>query len=151
MQYTFQNLSTCRQRTFFSSESHSFCLYRKDERALPGDLRSRNFCPPPWNVVSDTTLYFLSSHSFVQSRRVVLEEKVLRDRIKLRNEDLNNFALVLHNGNMWYYRQIFRHGTAGKWIIMDGLSMQTVSEDENCLFRSVSIGLLLGDDGQFNR
>jgi hypothetical protein len=43
--------------------------------------------------------------------------------------------------------RVFRYGTAGKEVIMDGLSVQTVARDGICLFLNRSI--LLVDEGQY--
>jgi hypothetical protein len=43
--------------------------------------------------------------------------------------------------------RVFRYGTAGKEVIMDGLSVQTVAIDGICLFLNLSI--LLVDEGQY--
>jgi hypothetical protein len=44
---------------------------------------------------------------------------------------------------------IFRWGIVEKLVIMEGLSLQTIVLEENCLFRSVNI--LLEDEGQYNK
>jgi hypothetical protein len=44
---------------------------------------------------------------------------------------------------------IFRWGIVEKLVIMEGLSLQTIALEENCLFRSVNI--LLEDEGQYNK
>jgi hypothetical protein len=48
-----------------------------------------------------------------------------------------------------YWRQIFRNGTTGKYIVIDELSVRNVVRDGNCLFRS--LGILLDDEGRYNR